>query len=379
MKRKVLLVALSDALSATTEKGEYTPLYYNPGNFFDEVHFIATNQDTPNLQAMQCTVGDADLHFHNLPLPPYKKTLGHHRLFLGEWVRQGVALAEKAKPSLIRVYGNSYNGYLASQIKKSLRLPLVVSLHTHSDENRGYMPWKQWFISQYSLWREKETLRAADWVLPVYDSICGYAQKRGARKVQVCYNILDGGNLRKKESYQLHSPPRILCVGRQIDGKKPDNIVRAVARTSAELTLVGDGPHHLLLRRIAEELQIEDRVHFYPAIANNELCAMLPDFDIFAFQMDYWGIAKSVMEPMLTGLPIVHSLRNGPIGIELQNEGVVLIENTEEAYYRALTRLLEDHAERERVGRAAHQYAHERFSPEKAEEAYLEIYRSLLS
>lgn len=383
MIKKALLVIVPDRISDIVRKGEYTPRYYNPGDLFDEVHILMTNNDQPDPALLQKTVGHAKLYLHNLPVPSFVRTLGRQPFLLKNWVRSGIRLAEQVQPVVIRTHGNWYNGYLAAQIKKNLGVPLVVSLHTHPDESRQILPWKSdWksrLISEFMLQHEKETLKAADWVLPVYESISEYAQRRGAKRVEVCYNVLNPKYLQKKESYKLHTPPRIISVGRQIKGKKPDNLIRAVARLEAELILVGDGPYHEYLQSVAQACGISDRVTFHRAIPNDQLCKMLPEFDVFAVHVEYWGIAKAVLEPLLTGLPVIHNRRLGEPVSELQGDWVMLVENTPEAYYQTLQDLLTDHAAREKLGRRAYAHAQERYGPEKSEARYVEIYQQAMN
>jgi glycosyltransferase involved in cell wall biosynthesis len=269
---------------------------------------------------------------------------------------------------------------LAAQIKRALGVPLVVSLHTHPDESyrRRAVGWKARLMGWRQLMFERETLRAADWVLPVYESIVPYAQRRGARRVRVCYNMLNP-SLGRKTDYTLHNPPRLISVGRQMPGKEPDQIIRAVARLpGVQLTMVGDGVYHARLRALAEAEGIADRVDFYRAIPNAELCRMLPGYDIFAVHCDYAGVPKAVLEPLLAGLPVVMNRRQGTPVPELQGDWVMLVENTVAGYYEALRQLLADHATREALGRCAYAHAQARYAPEQTEQAFVDIYYSLL-
>lgn len=384
MMDKTLLIVIPDRLSDLIKKGEVTARYYNPDDLFDEVHILLTNDDRPDLSILQRTVGRAKLYVHNLPLPSFTLTLGRQPFLIKRWVKAGLILAEQIQPDLIRTHGNYYNGYLAAQIKKQLAIPLVVSLHTNPDEEqRGRNPWwPKWKMRLYYELRlryECETLRAADWVLPVYEPIREYAERRGARRIQISYNALNPDHLRKKESYELHSPPRIISVGRQFKEKNPDNLIRAAARFETELTMVGDGPYHDYLRQVAQSCGVADRVIFRPGIPNDKLCRMLPDFDIFATHTEYWEISKSVLEPLLTGLPIVLNRRIGKPVPELQGDWVMLVENSCDGYYTALQHLLTDHAAREALGRRAYTHAQQRYAPHKTEQVFVDIYKSLVN
>ncbi len=379
-----LLVIIPDRLSDLAAKGEITARYYNPGDLFDEVHIVMTNDDRPDPAPLAKTAGRARLFLHNLPLPNFVLTLGWQPRLIKKWVQAGVKLAAQIRPALIRTHGNYGNGYLAAQIKKQLGIPLVVSLHTNPDvSQRRATPWRaDWtrrLALEFMVKFEIETLKTADWVLPVYESIRGYAERRGARRVEVCYNVINPEFLRPKESYTLHRPPRIISVSRQIPGKNPDNLIRAVARLpGVELTLVGNGEGHSRLQAVARESGLGERVIFRPSVPNDELCPLLPEFDIFAAHSDYWEISKSVLEPLLTGLPVVLNRRQGEPVPELQGDFLLLVDNTPEGYYQALERLLTDDRFREELGRRAYSHAQARWSPAVTEAKYVEIYRGLL-
>lgn len=378
-----LLILVSDHISAFVNKGEVIERYYNPGEVFDHVHILLTNDDLPDMAQMQRMVGRAALTLHKLPPPTYRQTLAWQPFLMQDWVRRGVELARQIKPDVIRTYGNYENGYLAAHIRRQTGIPLIVSLHVERDYTYRrvipwYPTWKQRLMAERLLVLEKTTLKAADLVLPVYEPILGYAKKRGARRVQVAYNVINPSQLRRKEDYTLHTPPRILSVGRQFREKNPDNLIRAVARLNVELTMVGDGEYHDHLVETARECGISDRVRFLPSIENDRLCAMLPDYDIFATHSDYPEISKSVLEPLLTGLPtILNTIPDNPVP-EYQGDWMMLVENTPEGYYAALDHLLTDHQAREALGRRAYAHSQERYAPAKTEAVFASIYRSFL-
>ncbi len=380
-----LLVIVPDRLSDLVAKGEITARYYNPGDLFDEVHILMTNNDKPDIKAIQKTVGRARLYLHNLPLPSVIKTFGWQPFMLHKWVASGVQMAREIQPSLVRTYGNYFNGFLAAQIKQQLKIPLVISLHINPDiDVRGCLSWRSnWLVYlmyKRMVWFEDESLKNADIVLPVYEPIRGYAIDHGAKQIKVCYNVLNPDFLYQKKIYSLHIPPRIISVGRQLSGKNPEYLIRAMALLpGVELTLVGDGPYHNHLKQVAKKYNIEDRVFFYKTIPNDRLCQSLTEYDIFATHTDYWEISKSVLEPLLTGLPVVLNRRRGNPVPEFEGDFVCLVENTQNGYASALKNLLENHALREQFGRKAYTHAQALWSPEKTEAEYVKVYKSLLS
>ena len=380
-----LLVIVPDRISDIISKGEFSARYYNPGELFDEVHILLVNDDHVDKIALQKTVGRAALSLHNLPIPSFISTFGWQPFLLHKWVETGIQLVREIQPDLIRVHGSAYNGFLAAQIKKQLHIPVVVSLHTYPDviikEQTGLWSNLKNYIYNCRIKQfENETLKNADWVCPVYESIRAYARLHGAQKITVCYNVLNPDYLYQKESYSLHSPVRIIFVGRLIPGKNPENIIRAVARfPDIELTIVGDGVLYDYLQQVSGENLDPGRVIFYKAIQNDTLCRMLPEYDIFAVCSDYLEISKTVLEALLTGLPVVINKRQGDPVPELKDDFVCLVKNTPEGYYNAFEKLLQDHTFREQLGRTAYAHAQEFWSPEKTEAAYVKIYQQVLS
>jgi glycosyltransferase involved in cell wall biosynthesis len=381
--KSALMVIVPDRISEILEKGEYTPRYYNPGNLFEEVHIVATNDDAPDLKMLQRTVGGARLHFHNIPADNnlFYATLGWRPGLLNGWARQGIDLARRIDPSLIRCHGNHLNAYLAKRIKDSLSIPYVVSMHINPDEDRKK---RASGLREHIAALAAESvgiisLRAADLVLPVYRPIIPYLVKRGVRRFEVVYNILNRDHLRQKADYRLHEPVRIISVGRQFKEKNPGNIILALKEIgNVHLTLVGDGPYHEFLKELSRKHGLDNRVTFIRAQANDQLCRELPEYDIFAVHTEYWELSKSVIEPLLTGLPLVINKRIGEPVPELEGDFVVKVNNTVGDYGDAFRRLISNNGFRETMGKKACAYAWDNWSPLKMEEKVVAIYNKLM-
>lgn len=377
-----LLVIVPDRLSDVAAKGEITERYYNPGDVFDEVHLLMVNDDDPDPAALAVTVGRARLVLHNLPVPRgmLKRTAGYRPALLRRWASAGVELARRIDPRLVRCHGAWLNAFVAYEIKRLLDIPYVVSLHINPDEDvRGRAVGRRARIEAYATKSvESLTLRNAALVLPVYLPIIPYLERLGVERYEVAYNMLNPSHLRVKDEYALHRPARVLSVGRQTAEKNPDRLIAAVARLpGVELTLVGDGPMHDHLRDTAVREGVQARVRFERAIRNAELCRRLPEFDVFATHTEYWELSKSLLEPLLTGLPVVVNRRQGEPTPELTPEICVLVENTVEGYYTALNELLRDDERRELLGRAARKRSHDSWAPERSEARLADAHRRI--
>lgn len=384
-----LLVIVPDRISDIQTKGEYQPNYYNPGEVFDDVHILMMNDDRPDSVALQQTVGRAKLTLHNYPedssLPMRRPGFLRGR-WLRHWAKGGIEIARRIQPDLIRCHGADWNTYLASRIKAKLGVPYVVSLHINPDVNpvrrfmTGELTPAQKLHNEFYEYLEGKALRGADLVMPVYKPILPYLARLGISRIEVCYNILDGRSLVRKQDYGLHRPPELVYLGRLIEEKNPGNIIRALAEIpNARFTIVGDGPSRPSLEALTQSLGLGDRVVFEPAVPNQKLCRRLPDFDIFVIHTEYWEISKSVLEALLTGLPCIINRRVGDPVPELQGDFVRLVESSIESYRTALIELLTDDAARATLGRRAYDHANQLWSPTVAEAKIVGIYRRLLT
>jgi glycosyltransferase involved in cell wall biosynthesis len=378
-----LLVIINDRLSDLVHKGEITPRYYNPGEVFDEVHILMTNDDRPDPEALQQTAGKAHLFLHNLPggRSLFLKSLGWRPWLLRPWANGAVRLAEQIRPVFVRCHGNHLNAFAAREIKRRLNIPFVISLHINADEDlRGRASgWRDWLVSRAPLSMERINLRAAELAMPVYKPILPYLERMQALNVRVLYNVLNNDHLRPKTDYRLHHPIRVVSVGRQFREKDPAHLLEAVAELgNVTLTLVGSGPLHNQLRDMARRLGISHRVEFRTAIPNSTLCESLADYDLFAVHSEYAEISKAVLEALLVGLPVVINRRRGQPVPELDDGIVQTVDNSKLGYLKALSNLINDDLAREALGRAAFSEAQQRYAPLRTEAEYAKVYQRLL-
>ncbi len=389
MNGKRLLVCIPDRITDILSKGEYQPNYYNPGELFEEVHILMTNGDRPDVGALQRTVGHARLFTHNWPDQPEMSVATPRWLtpmYLRAWAQGGIEIARRIGPQLIRCHGADWNTYLASRIKAKLGIPYVVSLHINPDVNsvrriqgRNLTPEQKRHNAFYEH-LERVALRNADLVIPVYKPILPYLDRIGVRRIEVCYNILNGEKLRRKTNYALHDPVRIISVGRVFEDKDPTHLIQAVVELGhAHLTIVGDGALRPRLETWVQARGWSEIVSFRPAVDNDTLCAMLPDFDLFAIHSEYFEISKSLLEALLTGLPCVVNRRIGaPVPEFEEGNFVRLVDNTVDGYGTAIADLIGSDSNRADLGKRAWTHAQAHWSPARTEEKVVEIYRSFI-
>lgn len=385
-KAKTLLVIVTDRLSDFITRGSLVEKYYNPGDYFDDVHLLLLNDDTPDASGAQKAVGTATVHIHNLPINTKSvmvKTFGWRPWLMRKYISPVVELAKEIQPNIIRCHGGLFGGFIASQIKEKCGIPYVISLHcTKYDEKQNI---KQHILMTLVRWLAHSMrmcgFRNADRLMPAYDAITHELKEYGLKNYEIYYNIINSTNLKKKDNYALHSPVQLVSVGRQISSKDPSNIIHSVARIpDIHLTLIGKGECHESLQRMVAENKWEDKVLFIPECPIETICEKLKESDIFIVRNDYWGISRAALEAALTGIPIIHSRSPHGNVKEFDDCGsIVQVENTVDAYEEALKKLINDNELRKELGEKTYTYAHENWSPEQSEARVVELYKRVMS
>ena len=373
MGRRLMFI-VADRLSQLVAKGEITAGYYNPGDFFDEVHLLTTSNDLVAPAAMQTTAGRGQLFVHRLWSGSDLVNSLLTPLLEAEWVRRATGLAKRIQPDLIRT-GDRLTGYLGARIGQRLSIPHIVSLHSHRADQCARLKWgPHRALLELEKRYHRIALSTADAVIIVYRSLMDYARDYGARRIECIYNVICPQQRQPKQDYGLSCPAKIISVGRQIPGKVPDQLILAMKEVDAHLLLIGEGPEHANLRALARAHALEDKVEFWPSRDNAALCAELPQFDLFAVHSDYPGIPKAVMEALWLGLPVVVNEDQTAAVPEFDGEWLMRVDNSAPGYAGALSSLIEDADRRSGLGRAARDYAAATFDPQVMEQRVVELY-----
>ncbi len=378
---KKLLLFINDFLSVLAKKGELTERLYNPGNLFDEVHIILTNNDNPQISDIQKTVGSANLFIHKLPPPSFKYSFGWQPIFLINWVNQAKKITQSIQPDLIRCQGFNIHSFLAAKVKETQKIPAVISLHGNPDVDylRLCTTYQQkFYVNRWKKLAESQ-LQKFDHVIAVYSPIESYLDQKGITNYSVIYNVV-GRGAQQKEDYSLQGTLKCISIGRQsVDQKDPRNIIRAIANLSdVTLYLVGNGDLHDSIVQLIDELDLRDRVFLIPNLSNEIVMDTLKDYDVYVYNSINYEISKTVMEAALIGLPIVHNIRSPYLSNELEKLDILKVQNSAQGYQTGIQSLLKDQTLRERMGQQSREVAMSLWKPEISEKQIINLYNNLL-
>ena len=370
-----LCVFPNDSLKSYFEKGELKQAYFNPKNYFQEIHVISLFDDEIEEEKVQNLAGEALLKIHKVG----KVNLSNYK----SYENKVISLVSDIKPTIIRTFNPRVQGWLAAKTSKKLKIPFVVSLHTNYEQQRNLAKQNRSFfrflkLSYASRKLEKFTLANANAVVCVYEFIVPYAKKMGANNIQVIYNKVDLDKFSIKSSKKFVSDkPIIISVGRLIDQKNHRYLVKAIKNIDAKLLIIGDGSNFESLNQLIESLDITDKVKIIKRVPNDELNEYYVSCNIYAQVMEnLGGIPIPVLEAMACGLPVVMSKHSDDYS-EIIDDAVVFVDNDPASFTNAFNRILSDSEYKEKLRKKSLDII-KKISGDKMEEKELELYQKIM-
>lgn len=170
-------------------------------------------------------------------------------------------------------------------------------------------------------------------------------------------------------------------VGRIATEKNHALLVRAMAPLlgpGTRLIVAGDGPLRVDVAKLVETLGVSGFVHLLGA--RRDVPDVLNALDVFVLSSDTEGLPLSVLEAMATGLPVLSTRVGGvPTVLDDGQTGFLVPVGDEAALRDQAARLYGDPAASRACGARARSAAVTRFSAERMQREYLELYARVLS
>ena len=370
-----LCVFSNDPIISYYNKGEIKSRYFNPNNFFDEIHIISFIDNDIDPSKVQTLAGDAILHIHSV---------GKLNTFnLKKQKNEVLDRVRKINPDIIRAYNSKLEGWVAAYCSKSIDKPLFVSIHSQYDGYRKLVKskdFKKYLVLQYSRKViEPFVLQNANKITGVYRIIEPYVYDLVKKKPEILYNKVDLERFNQKDKPSRQDRQTILSISRLSPQKNHHLIIKAVKDLDVNLQIIGDGELQNELENLVRDLGIEDKVRFIKSVPNNEIQNYYHSSDIFALAYDpeIEGVPIPVLEALASGMPIVipKPVKGLSDGLD---DSVLFAELTPESFKEQFIRILKDDGKREDLCKNALIKSTD-FSTEKIENREREIYQELLN
>lgn len=260
------------------------------------------------------------------------------------------------------------NGFAVQRAAKRVGVPFVVTIHGSDVTATPNLPGIRGTIYRRRL---RSLFRNADLLIPVSKYLAGVTTGLGADPTKVRVHYI--GVPLSKTRADLDAPKDIdvLFVGRLVEKKGVDHLIRALAAASGTLgpvrtVIVGDGPLLPELGRLAaaEHVEVEflgsrDNAFVREAMSRSKVL-MVPS--VTASNGDTEGLPTVVLEAGASGLPVVGYAHSGiPEAVVNGRTGLLATEGDIEGLSRHLMTALTDEPLRRSLAEAAVDHIHAHF------------------
>jgi glycosyltransferase involved in cell wall biosynthesis len=175
---------------------------------------------------------------------------------------------------------------------------------------------------------------------------------------------------------------RVVMLGRLAPPKRPDLVVRALARVrarheNAELQLVGDGPARAQVESLAKALGLSGVVRVTGR--SDDIPEILAGAQCLVLASDYEAMPLSVLEAMAAAVPVVATRLESLSEVVVDGATGLLVEpDNPDALAAAIERLLDDPTKAAELGAAGRRRAQERFSKQRMVAEISGLYEEIL-
>jgi glycosyltransferase involved in cell wall biosynthesis len=369
-----LCIFPNDPIMAYYEKGEIKKQYYNPENFFDEIHIISFIEKDIDAAKVKILVGNSILKIYSVGKINLKNR--------NKRIKKIIELVKTINPDVIRAYNPLVEGWFAAKCAKELNIPFFLSLHTQFDYNRKLVKktnLKKFLALKYTeKFIEPFVLKTADKITIVFKIIEPYVLKHVNQKPEILHNKIDFEKYVNADPIESLPKPLIISVGRLIPQKNHECIIRAMKRIDAHYLIIGDGDLFSYLSDLIKNLKMESKVTIKKSIPNIEIPNYYKSAQIFALAYDpeQEGLPIPVIEAMASGLPVIipnlkHEYSEG------MNDVVIFSERNPSSFSEKIQKLLDNVDLQKKYARLSQNKA-QMFDNKKIERREREIYQELI-
>lgn len=163
----------------------------------------------------------------------------------------------------------------------------------------------------------------------------------------------------------------LITTSRLVVKNAVDDVIRALAPLpkGVKFLILGIGPDETMLRALARDNGVEDRVKFLGQISHSEMPMYLKVSDIFVRPSLSEGMGNSFVEAMASGVPVIATQEGGISDFLFDPEknpgreptGLAVSVRDPEAIARQVKRLVDDHSLRTRIVANAQKLAYEKY------------------
>lgn len=310
------------------------------------------------------------------PISPLINGFRYFNSLLKAWK---ILLLKYGKPDLCHVHVLTRAGVFALFLKITQKIPYVITEH-----------WSRYFSFNNSYkgilrkWATKLVVKNASVVSTVSLALKNAMNERGLYNSnwKILPNSIDTNLFSLHKNIKSDSKVRcfhISCF--EEASKNMSGILRAfnkalLQKPDMELYMIGDGDDMEATKRLAKDLNIEDKVIFTGVLQGDMLIKVVNKCDFSILFSNYETFAIVIAESLSAGKPVI-ATNVGAIPEVLPSEfGVLINPDDEKALTDSILQMSEDYSNYDE--NAMHDFVVERFSKEKVAEKIIKLYKDTL-
>lgn len=280
-------------------------------------------------------------------------------LYIGPDSARGLkTLFHDFRPDVVNVHFPDGQIPFILKLRKQFTFKLIVSLHGHdverafdtSDNGNGAVRLNKSAVPLREILREADAVTAVSQYL--LDRAC-LIEPAIKNKGHVIYNGIDRARFDDVKAH-VHRRPYIFALGRLTHTKGFDLLIEAFARTAlpkdVDLIIAGDGTERERLARQVNELDLNDKIHFFGQAFDKQVVALMKGSLFVAVPSRNEGFGIVALEALAAGKPLLASKTGGLQewlttlrGDDNQtvSDGITLVEPTVEGIASGLSALFD--------------------------------------
>lgn len=314
-------------------------------------------------------------------------------------MKYGVALdrvmeLRREKYDLIHIHTPFVAHYLGQRLAHLLDVPCVETYHTFfEDYLHHYLPWiPRRLACGVARFVSRRQCNGVDAIIapsqPMLDVLRQCSVRARAEVIPTglqaqSFAAADSTTFREKYGIPLERP-MILYVGRVAFEKNISFLLHMAVelremQPDVLLVIAGEGPAERSLRQLADELRLQQNIHFIGYLERNtELNACYKAADVFVFSSKSETQGLVIIEAMAQGTPVVAIAELGTKSILVEGEGALIAPEDALFFAERVNSLLVDQKLRNLLGEKARVYVERKWTSRALAGCMVNFYHSML-
>jgi glycosyltransferase involved in cell wall biosynthesis len=301
-------------------------------------------------------------------------------------------ILKEGNVKLVHVHSPFYGGFITIDVAKELKIPVVITNHTQAEAwaYNANLPNIKFIINivyRYLI----HLYNKSDIVVSVSNFGKRLLKKHGLKTK--CVVISNGVNLERfkpRNRYIVSKLLRtslirdrvVLYIGRLHNDKNPAVLIKAFKRVlknmNATLIIIGAGYLHKSLRRLSEEMGVNNKIIFLQDIPERILPFYYNISDLFVLPSNVELQGMVVLEAMASGKPVIVSDSKYNAAQELvKGNGFIFKANDHIDLSKKIIKILNDNKLRDKMGKKS-LYLVKQHDISKIIDKYSDMYNKLL-